>query len=140
MAMTSLVIRRPSLLDEFEGMAQELWTTWEPWTDGHYMRLDVQEIGDELVVKAELPGVGKEGFGVTIEGDMLRIEAEKKAEEEVKERTYYLCERHFGKFSRTLSLPFPVDAGKVSATLENGVLQIRLPKAEEAKSKRIEIK
>ena len=77
--MTSLVIRRPSLLDEFEGMAQELWTTWEPWADGHYMRLDVQEIGDELVVKAELPGVGKEGFGVTIDGEVLRIEAEKKA-------------------------------------------------------------
>ena len=134
--MTSLVIRRPSLLDEFEG----LWGTWEPWTDGHYMRLDVQEAGDELVVKAELPGGDKEGFGITVEGDVLRIEAEKKAEKEVKEHTYYLCERHFGKFSRTLSLPFPVDAGKASATLENGVLEIRLPKAEEAKSKRIEIK
>jgi HSP20 family protein len=134
--MTSLVIRRPSLLDEFEGM----WGTWEPWTDGHYMRLDVQEIGDELVVKAELPGVTKEGFSVTVDGDVLRIEAEKKAEEEVKEHTYYLCERHFGKFSRALSLPFPVDAGKASATLENGILHIRLPKAEEAKSKRIEIK
>ena len=55
--MTTLVIRQPSLLDEFEGIV-----------DGHYMRLDVHGIGDELVVKAELPGVGKDGFGITIEG------------------------------------------------------------------------
>ena len=56
--MTTLVIRQPSLLDEFEGMI-----------DGHYMRLDVQEVGDELVVKAELPGVNKERFTITIEGE-----------------------------------------------------------------------
>ena len=127
--MTTLVIRQPSLLDEFEGMV-----------DGHYMRLDVEGTGDELVVKAELPGVGKDGFAITIEGEGLHIEAEKKAGEEVKERTYYLRERHSGKFSQTLTLPFPVDAGKASAILGNGVLEIRLPKAEEAKSKRIEVK
>jgi HSP20 family protein len=138
--MSTLVIRQPSLLDEFEGIAQDLWTTWEPWTEGHYMRLDIQSTGDELVVKAELPGVGKDGFAVTIEGEELHIEAEKKAEQEVEEGTYYLLERHFGKFSRTLTLPFPVDGRKASATLENGVLEIRLPRAEEAKSKRIEIK
>jgi HSP20 family molecular chaperone IbpA len=86
--MTSLVIRRPSPLDEFEGMTQRLWGTWEPWIDGHYMRLDVQEMGDELVLKAELLGVTKEGFSATIDREMLRIEAEKKAEEEVKEHTY----------------------------------------------------
>jgi HSP20 family protein len=127
--MTSLIIRQPSLLDDFEGMVDE-----------HHMRLDVQEVGDELVVKAELPGVGKNGFTITIEGEELHIEAEKKTGEEVKEWTYYLRERHFGKFSRALSLPFPVDTGKASATIGNGVLEIRLPKAEEAKSKRIEVK
>ncbi len=137
--MTSLIIRRPSFLDEFDRMVDSLWTTWEP-VGGHYLSLDVHEAGDDLVVKAELPGVGKEGFGVTIEGDMLRIEAEKKAEEETKEGAYYLRERHFGKFSRALSLPFPVDSGKATANFENGVLEIRLPKAEEAKSKRIEVK
>jgi len=126
--MTTLVIRQPSLLDEFEGMV-----------DGHYMRLDVEGTGDELVVKAELPGVGKDGFTITVEGEELRIEAEKKAGEG-EEQTYYMRERHFGKFSRTLTLPFPVDAGKASAILGNGVLEIRLPKAEEAKSKRIEVK
>jgi HSP20 family molecular chaperone IbpA len=138
-AMTSLIIRRPSFLDEFDRMVDGLWTTWEP-VGGHYMSLDVHEAGDELVVKAELPGVGKEGFEITVDGDVLRIEAEKKAGEEKKEATYYMRERHFGRFSRTLSLPFPVDSGKATATFENGVLEIRLPKAEEAKSKRIEVK
>jgi HSP20 family molecular chaperone IbpA len=138
-AMTSLIIRRPSFLDEFDRMVDGLWTTWEP-VGGHYLSMDVHEAEDELVVKAELPGVGKEGFEITVDGDVLRIEAEKKAEEEKKEATYYLRERHFGKFSRTLSLPFPVDSGKAMATFENGVLEIRLPKAEEAKSKRIEVK
>ncbi len=137
--MTSLIIRRPSFLDEFDRMVDSLWTTWEP-VGGHYLSLDVHEAGDELVVKTELPGVGKEGFEITIDGDVLRIEAEKKAEEETKEGTYHLRERHFGNFSRALSLPFPVDSGKASARFENGVLEIRLPKAEEAKSKRIEVK
>ncbi len=137
--MTSLIIRRPSFLDEFDRMVDGLWTTWEP-VGGHYLSLDVHETGDDLVVKAELPGVGKEGFEITVDGDVLRIEAEKKAEEETKEATYYLRERHFGKFTRTLSLPFPVDSGKASAGFENGVLEIRLPKAETAKSKRIEVK
>jgi len=137
--MTSLIIRSPGFLDEFGRMVDSLWTTWEP-VDGHYLSLDVHEAGDELVIKTELPGVTKEGFEISIEGDVLRIEAEKKAEEETKEDAYYLRERHFGKFSRALSLPFPVDSGKATASFENGVLEIRLPKAEEAKSKRIEVK
>jgi HSP20 family protein len=70
---------------------------------------------------------------------MLQIEAQKKAEEETKDHSY-ICERDFGSFYRTLSLPFPVDGGKASASFENGVLEIRLPKAEEAKSKHIEVK
>lgn len=137
--MAAIIVRRPSIMDDFERMANEVWTNWERW-GGHHMVLDVHEMNDELVVKAELPGVDKDSFDIMIDGDMLRLEAEKKGEEESKEGTYYLRERHYGKFSRTLSLPFPVDTGKASATLEKGVLEIRLPKAEEAKSKRIEVK
>lgn len=138
--MTSLIIRGSSFLDEFDRMVDSLWTTWEP-VGGHYLGLDVREVGDELVVKTELPGVGRDGFTITVDGEVLRIEAEKKAEDETKEEGgYYLRERHFGKFSRALSLPFPIDSGKATAYFENGVLEIRLPKAEEAKSKRIEVK
>ena len=103
------------------------------------MSLDAYEVKDEFIVKAELPGVHKENLDISLDGDMLRIEAQKKAEEETIE-TSYICERDFGRFYRTLSLPFPVDGSKVSASFENGVLEIRLPKAEEAKSKHIEVK
>ena len=71
---------------------------------------------------------------------MLTIKAEKKQEEVVEETTYYARERSFGQYSRSISLPFHVDADKTSATFKNGLLEIRLPKAEESKSKHIEVK
>ena len=85
-------------------------------------------------------GIKKEDIGISLEGGCLIIKAEKKQEEVVKEATYYSNKRCFGDYFRSVNLPFPVDAEKVSSTLENGLLEIRLPKAEEAKSKRIEVK
>jgi HSP20 family protein len=133
--MATLVIRRPSLLDEFERMAGIV-----PLDGGLSMAMDVFAEKDELVVRAEMPGVEKEKIEINIDKDSLRIEAEKSGEEKTDERTYYLCERCSGKFIRSLSLPFPVDASKASASFENGVLEIRLPKAEEAKSRHIEVR
>lgn len=133
--MATLVIRRPSLLDEFERMVGMV-----PLDGGLSLSMDVYEEKDELVVRAELPGVDREKIDINIEKDTLRIEAEKTGEEKTDERSYYLCERCSGKFLRSLTLPFPVDAGRASASLENGVLEIRLPKAEEAKSRHIEVK
>jgi HSP20 family protein len=133
--MATLVIRRPSLLDEFERMAGIV-----PLDGGLSMAMDVFAEKDELVVRAEMPGVEKEKIEINIDKDSLRIEAEKSGEEKTDGRTYYLCERCSGKFIRSLSLPFPVDASKASASFENGVLEIRLPKAEEAKSRHIEVR
>lgn len=133
--MATLVIRRPSLLDDFERMVGMV-----PLDGGLSMTMDVYEEKDELVVRAELPGVDKDKIDINIEKVTLRIEAEKAGEEKADERSYYLCERCSGKFLRSLTLPFPVDAGRASASLENGVLEIRLPKAEEAKSRHIEVK
>lgn len=141
----ALVVRGPfHLLDEFESLARELWDSWQPvvFRTGFSPTLDMYEEKDELVVKAELPGVEKEGLDISLEGDMLHIKAEKKEEkEETDEETkYYACERYYGSYHRSVSLPFPVDANKVSATFEDGVLHLRLPKAEEARPKHIEIK
>ncbi len=133
--MATLVVRRPSLLDEFERMVGIV-----PLDGGLSMTMDVFGEKDELVVRAELPGVGKDKIDISIDKDFLRIEAEKTGEEKTEERTYYLCERCSGKFIRSLTLPFPVDASKVSASFENGVLEIRLPKADEAKSRHIEVR
>jgi HSP20 family protein len=138
LAMVEPAYRPLDLIEEMERMAEELWGEWRPAT--FIPDLDVYEEKDEVVVKAEVPGLGKDDIAINLEGDLLTIKTEKK-EEEVKEGTsYYLRERKFGQHHRSVTLPFPVDAGKVSASFENGLLEIRLPKAEEAKTKQIEIK
>ncbi len=127
-----------SFLDGFERLARDVFesTSYTELTP----RLDVIEDKDELVIKAEFPGIRKEDLDVSLEENTLTIKAEKKQEEVSEEATYYTCERCFGHYSRSISLPFPVDSDKLSSTFENGLLEIRLPKAEEAKPKRIEVK
>ena len=131
-----------SLLDEIERLASDTWESWTPvvYTDHMHPRLDMYEEKDELVMRSELPGIKKEDINISVENGCLSIEAEKKQEEVSEKSTYYSCERCFGKYFRSVSLPFPVDTDKISATFENGLLEIRLPKAEEAKAKHIEIK
>jgi HSP20 family protein len=104
------------------------------------MDLDVHETKDELVIKADLPGIAKDDLHITLEEGTLRIEAEKKEEKTEDGTTWYTRERHFGKYSRLMELPFRVAAEKISATLDKGVLEIKLPKAEEAKPRQIEVK
>ena len=100
--------------------------------------VDVYEAADEIVVLAELPGVRAEGVAVRIEGGHLSIRAAR--ESRVPEGVRVLQrETVSGEFSRTFGLGVPVDADKVSARYENGILTIRLPKAEEARSRKIEV-
>ena len=94
---------------------------------------------DEIVVKAEVPGLDKPDIQVSVDGDLLTIKGEKKKEKETKEEDYYFCERAYGAFSRSLRLPVEVKTDKVTANLNNGVLEVHLPKAEEAKGKQANI-
>jgi HSP20 family protein len=139
--MTAIVKRTPSLIDEFERLANHFWGSWQPVVLRTVFTptVDIHEEKDKLVVKAEFPGVEKDDVEITLDENTLRIEAEKKQEEVTEGTDYYACERHFGRYSRLISLPFPVDAEKASASLENGLLEISLPKAEEAKSKQIKL-
>jgi len=89
---------------------------------------------DEIVVKAEVPGLDKADIQVSVNGDLLTIKGEKKKEKETKEEDYYFCERAYGAFSRSLRLPLEVKADKITANLNSGVLEIHLPKAEGAKN------
>jgi HSP20 family protein len=102
--------------------------------------VDLFEEKDEIVVKAELPGIEKDQIEVNVADHQLTIKGEKKKEEEVKEKDYYRCERSYGSFLRTLELPKDVHADKVKAVFKNGVLEVRLPKTEEAKAKEIKVK
>ena len=100
--------------------------------------MDLEETKDELVVTAELPGVEEKAINLSITGDVLTLRGERTAPE-AKAEGSYRGERWFGRFERTVSLPFPVQADKVKATYRDGVLTITLPKVEEIKPREIMI-
>ncbi len=102
--------------------------------------VDLFEEKDDIVVKAELPGMDKENIEVNLTDHHLTIKGEKKKEEEIKEESYYRAERSYGSFFRTLELPKDVHVGRVKASFKNGILEVRLPKTEEAKAKEIKVK
>ena len=101
--------------------------------------IEMYDRKNEIVVKAELPGVAKEDIDLSITKDSLTLKGEVKKEEEVKDENYYSCERSYGSFTRTIALPVDVDNEKAKASFKNGVLEIVLPKKEEAKPKEIKI-
>jgi HSP20 family protein len=93
----------------------------------------------ELVIKAELPDVKRDDIDLRIENDMLTLRGEKKMDSEVKEEHYHRVERVYGAFTRSFSLPSTVDTTRVTADYKNGVLEIKLPRREEAKPKQIQV-
>ena len=101
--------------------------------------IEMVEKEDKFVVKAELPGIKEEDVDVSVVDDTLTIKGEKKTENEVKEEDYYCCERSYGSFFRSIGLPSNVDAKKIEANYEDGVLEVSLPKAVEAKPEKIAI-
>jgi len=101
--------------------------------------VDIYETDDDLVVKAELPGVEKDQIGVEVKGGVLTLRGERKHEKEVKEENYHRIERGYGNFLRSFTLPASVEEDKVSAKLTGGVLEIHLPKKAEAKPKQVKI-
>jgi len=101
--------------------------------------IDVFEKEDKFLVKVELPGVKEEDVNVTVVGGTLTIEGEKNADSEVKKRGYYYRETSYGSFSRSITIPSTVDASKIEANYDKGVLEIALPKVPEVKSKKITV-
>lgn len=101
--------------------------------------LDIEEIGEAVVVRVELPGMNKEDIKISLSGDTLTISGERKQEIEKKGKTYYRTERAYGKFQRTVTLPTEVEGDKAKATYRAGVLELVLPKSEKAKAKEISI-
>ncbi len=102
--------------------------------------VDIFDKGGEVVIYAELPGMKKEDIDVRVENNVLTIRGKKERKEEVKEEGYFRAERTYGSFSRSFSLPTTVEVGKIAADYKDGILTLRLPKAEEAKPRQIEIK
>jgi HSP20 family protein len=127
--------------DFFDRKARSWWPErWLPAVlDIEPPVVDFYEEKDDLVVKAELPGMEKEDIEVNVTDHSLTIKGEKKKEEEVEEENYYRSERSFGSFRRSLELPSDVQAEKAKASFKNGILEVRLPKSEVAKPKEIKV-
>lgn len=101
---------------------------------------DVSETENEIIVKAEIPGMKVEDIDVRLTDGLLTIKGERKMEKEDKQENYHRIERRFGTFSRSLNLGLKVKADGIDADYKDGVLTVSLPKAEEDKPKKIEVK
>lgn len=102
--------------------------------------VDISETDTEYYIQAELPGLNKGDVKITLEDGVLTLQGERKQEKEEKGTRYHRVERSYGRFVRSFALPDSVDEAKVSAEFKDGVLQIHLPKSEQAKPKAIEVK
>ena len=112
--------------------ASQLLSGWTP-------ALDMHEDKDNVVVRAELPGMKKEDIDVSLHDGSLSISGERKSEEKFENAEVYRSERFFGRFQRTVTLPAPVAADKIKAQYKDGILTVTLPKTEEAKPKQIDV-
>jgi len=149
MAITHYSYRNPwRELDQLTNRLSRVFD-WEnggtfptPSSAGSWMpAVSVEETNDELILTAELPGMKREDVELGVENNILTIRGEKREErrEEDEERRYHLWERSFGTFQRSFTLPRSVKAEDIHAEFDNGVLRVRMPKAAEARSRRIEI-
>src|SRR6202140_1263727 len=114
------------------GTEESNLTPWAP-------AVDIYETENELVVKADLPGVNPQDLDIRVENNILTIRGERKFENKVKEDNYLRVERAYGSFSRSFSLANSVKTDDIQADYQNGVLTLRLPKREEAKPKQIKV-
>jgi len=112
-----------------EGLRTGMWTP----------AVDIYEKNDAVVVKAELPGVERDQISVEVKDGVLTLRGERKFERDVKEESYHRVERAYGSFLRSFSLPVSVDQDKVKATFRDGVLEVELPKKEQAKPKQVKV-
>lgn len=123
------------------GRTDRLWTQlaqdkpladWSPKTD-------IVETPNDIVLRAELPGMTEKDVEIQVESGVLTIKGERTAEKELEEKGYRRIEREYGTFFRSFTLPANIDAEKTAATFANGLLEIHLPKMEDAKPKTIKV-
>ena len=100
---------------------------------------DIYENDNDLIVRAELPGVDPKMVDVRVENNVLTIRGERPFEQKVQKENYHRLERSYGTFSRSFTLPATIDADKIRAEYRDGILNLTLPKSEKAKPKRIQI-
>ncbi len=110
------------------------------WFEG-LAPIDVYQTENDVVIEASMPGVQPDDIDISVTGDTLTIRGEVREEKEAEgERDYHIRERRYRRFARSLTMPSTVNADKAQAEMDNGILTLRIPKAEEAKPKQITVK
>lgn len=128
----------------FQNMFQDFFTPVVSGEEVHARRwlpaVDIRETDEALIFTAELPGLKKEDVQITLENNVLTLSGERKFEKEVKEENFHRLERSYGQFSRSFTLPANVRAEKAEAKFADGLLTVSVPKAEESKPRKVEIR
>ncbi|MBC7911770.1 MAG: Hsp20/alpha crystallin family protein [Pyrinomonadaceae bacterium] len=112
-----------------EGIARGAWNP----------SVDIYENKDQIVLEAELPGMKREDFDLSIENNVITLRGERRFEKKEESDNYHRVERAYGSFARSFTLPQTVQADDVTAEYRNGVLRVTMPKREEVKARRIEV-
>jgi HSP20 family protein len=131
--MSPMLAHALGLHGQQQGSGRATTTAWAP-------ALDISERKDAYLVTVELPGVKLDDLQITMEGSLLTIQGERHVANDSSEQQFHRIERRYGAFRRSITLPAHVMADMVEASFEDGVLQIVVPKAEEAKPKRIQVR
>lgn len=135
----SLCTWKPFVTDDFDNFVERFFPN-TAGTDGFSSpNIDLYDDEEDLVVKAEIPGANEKDIDVSLEDGILSIKGERKLENEDKKDNYYRIERSYGSFSRSFRLPVEVKTNDAKASYKDGVLEIRIPKEEKAKPKKIKI-
>jgi|SRR5919201_1028404 HSP20 family protein len=135
----ALLVRPEPFTSDFNRLFDTLFQTANTSSQRWAPAMDLVEADDHFVLKADLPGLSEDDVAIEVQDGTLTVSGERKAENEKREKGWYRLERSFGRFSRSLTLPEGVDADKIEASFDKGVLEIRIPKPEERKPRRITI-
>jgi HSP20 family protein len=125
--------------DLFEDLFREVFGTPETGVGLLEPAAEVAESDGDVIVKLEVPGVAKDQLHVSVAEDEVTVRGETRKETEEKKKNYYRQEIRYGAFERTVELPADVDPTKASAELKDGILKITLPKAAQAKARRVDV-
>jgi HSP20 family protein len=134
--------RPTGFFEEIEDAMSRMWENgnggW-PWATS-IPSIDLSETEKSVEVKLDVPGVKAKEIDIRLNGNLLTVSGERKEEEEKKGKTFHRIERRYGSFSRSITLPCPVQEDEVAAEYRDGVLSITLPKTEDSKAKKIAVK
>ncbi|MCS7264268.1 MAG: Hsp20/alpha crystallin family protein [Armatimonadetes bacterium] len=128
------------LLSDFLGDLDRNFWSWSRKLERLTPAIEITETSDSYIVQVEVPGVKVEDIEVTLQDDILTIKGKRERSEERKDEIVHWVERAYGEFSRSIRIPSDVKIDEVEATYKDGILKVRLPRTEESKPRRIEVK